>query len=63
MLGTGLFQGVVPSYIVVTKTGSGAPDIELTGTTADAASAAGISRVTVSITHKRDPVAAVAMGW
>jgi holo-[acyl-carrier protein] synthase len=63
VLGTGLFQGVVPSHIVVTKAGSGAPDIELTGTAADAASAAGVSRVTVSITHKRDLVAAVAMGW
>ena len=63
VLGTGLFQGVVPSHIVVTKAGSGAPDIELTGTAADAASAAGVSRVTVSITHKRDLVAAVAIGW
>jgi holo-[acyl-carrier protein] synthase len=63
VLGTGLFQGVVPSHIVVTRAGSGEPDVTLTGTAASAASAAGVSRVIVSITHKRDLVAAVAMGW
>ncbi|MEV4313255.1 4'-phosphopantetheinyl transferase superfamily protein [Actinocrispum sp. NPDC049592] len=63
VLGTGLFQGVVPSHIVVTRSGSGEPSIALTASAAEAAQAVGVSHVTVSITHKRDLVAAVAMGW
>jgi holo-[acyl-carrier protein] synthase len=63
VLGTGLFQGVVPSDIAVTRDESGAPSVSLCATASKAAASAGISQVTVSITHKRDLVAAVAVGW
>ncbi|PRY38132.1 holo-ACP synthase [Umezawaea tangerina] len=63
VLGTGLFQGVVPSHIAVTRDPSGAPAVLLRDSACTAADAAGISRVTVSITHKGELVAAVAVGW
>ncbi|MCS7484530.1 holo-ACP synthase [Umezawaea endophytica] len=63
VLGTGLFQGVVPSHISVVRDGSGAPSVSLRDSASTAAEAAGITHVTVSITHKRELVAAVAVGW
>ncbi|WP_394619057.1 holo-ACP synthase [Lentzea sp. JNUCC 0626] len=63
VLGHGLFQGVVPHDIEVTRAAGGEPCVTLSGTASDAAARAGISGVSVSITHKRDLVAAVAVGW
>ena len=63
VLGRGLFQGVAPHDIAVTRAPGGEPCVTLTATAAGAAAEAGISGVSVSITHKRDLVAAVAVGW
>ncbi|MEV6235573.1 holo-ACP synthase [Lentzea sp. NPDC051838] len=63
VLGRGLFQGVVPHDIEVTRADGGEPCVTLSATAARAAAEAGISEVSVSITHKRDLVAAVAVGW
>lgn len=50
MLGTGLFQGVLPSHITVTRAAGGEPEITLLGTALRVAEDLGITRVTVSIT-------------
>lgn len=63
VLGTGLFQGVAPRDIAVLRTGPGAPEVTLCGGARPAARAAGITHLTVSITHKRDLIVAVAAGW
>jgi holo-[acyl-carrier protein] synthase len=63
VLGTGLFQGVLPRDIAVIRGHCGAPDVRLLRTAARAAARAGIRGITVSITHKRDLVTAVALGW
>lgn len=63
VLGVGLFEGVPPHDIVIDRSTSGGPEVRLHRGAADAASRAHIDRVTVSITHKRDLVAAVAAGW
>ncbi|PJM98599.1 DNA-binding protein [Streptomyces sp. CB01201] len=57
-LGRGLFQGIAPHDIVVDRAPDGAPLVELR---AAAAGAAPSVTVTVSITHKGDVVAAVAL--
>ncbi|ALG10436.1 holo-ACP synthase [Kibdelosporangium phytohabitans] len=63
VLGTGLFQGVEPRDISLSRSDSGAPSVALSGTALAAAGVAGVSQVAVSITHKQDLVAAVAIGW
>jgi holo-[acyl-carrier protein] synthase len=63
VLGTGLFQGVRPSDISLRRSPSGDPEVSLTGTAALAAREVGVRSVAVSITHKNDLVAAVAIGW
>ncbi|NEE61916.1 4'-phosphopantetheinyl transferase superfamily protein, partial [Streptomyces sp. SID8455] len=57
-LGRGLFQGIAPYDILVGRAPDGAPRVELHGSAATAAP--GVS-VLVSITHKGDAVAAVAL--
>ncbi|MFC9279819.1 holo-ACP synthase [Streptomyces collinus] len=57
-LGRGLFQGVAPHDIVVGRTPDGGPLVELRAAAAEAAPSV---TVTVSITHKADVVAAVAV--
>jgi holo-[acyl-carrier protein] synthase len=57
-LGRGLFQGIAPHNIVVGRTPEGAPLVELRAAAAEAAPSV---TVTVSITHKGDVVAAVAL--
>ncbi|MEU0761166.1 holo-ACP synthase [Streptomyces microflavus] len=57
-LGRGLFQGIAPYDILVGRAPDGAPRVELHGSAA--AAAPGVS-VLVSITHKGDAVAAVAL--
>ncbi|MEU5552541.1 4'-phosphopantetheinyl transferase superfamily protein [Micromonospora sp. NPDC047793] len=63
VLGTGLFEGVAPSEIVVARAPGGAPQVTLAGAAARMAAQAGVSGLTVSITHSDDMVAAVAAGW
>ncbi|MFD3880344.1 holo-ACP synthase [Streptomyces microflavus] len=58
MLGTGFLQGVTPREIYVEHTPRGAPVVHLRGRAAQY----GPSCVSVSITHKQDIVAAVALG-
>jgi holo-[acyl-carrier protein] synthase len=63
VLGLGLFQGVVPREIAVVREVSGAPRIDLTGQARAAADRARLTTINVSITHKRDLVCALAVGW
>jgi holo-[acyl-carrier protein] synthase len=63
VLGTGLFDGVAPRDIALGRTAKGAPTVTLRASAARAAGRARVRRVTVSITHKRGLVAAVAAGW
>ncbi|HKN52898.1 MAG TPA: 4'-phosphopantetheinyl transferase superfamily protein [Amycolatopsis sp.] len=63
VLGRGLFQGVRPADIRLAREPGGAPSVCLGATAAEAARAAGLTGVTVSLTHKADLVAAVAVGW
>lgn len=63
VLGAGLFDGVAPRDIEVSRAPGGAPRVDLRCTAADAARRAGIQHLTVSITHTRDMVAVVAAGW
>ena len=63
VLGAGLFQGVPPRDIHLGRASGGEPVVELRGAAVPAARARWISEVTVSITHKRELVAAVAAGW
>jgi holo-[acyl-carrier protein] synthase len=60
LLRTGLFQGVAPRDIVLSRAEGGAPRISLRASAAQAASRAGVGEVSVSITHKHDLVIAVA---
>ena len=63
VLGVGLFEGVLPCDIaVVAAPGGGPPGVTLCRSAVPAAERAGISEVTVSITHKDGMVAAVAAG-
>ncbi|MYT92946.1 4'-phosphopantetheinyl transferase superfamily protein [Streptomyces sp. SID8359] len=57
-LGRGLFQGVAPRDILVGRAAGGAPHVELRGSAAEAAPG---TTVLISITHKGDAVAAVAL--
>ncbi|MFY1670276.1 holo-ACP synthase [Plantactinospora sp. WMMB334] len=63
VLGTGLFEGVAPRDVAVASCPGGAPQVRLHRAARAAAERAGVGQVTVSITHKRGLVAAVAMGW
>lgn len=63
VLGVGLFDRVVPRDIVVGRTDAGEPRVTLADTAAQAARHAEIGQVTVSISHKRQLVAAIAAGW
>ncbi|GAB7046493.1 holo-ACP synthase [Catenuloplanes indicus] len=63
VLGTGLFQGVLPRDIRLPRGTGGAPEVELVASAAAAATRAGIRAISVSITHKDSLVAAVAAGW
>lgn len=63
VLGVGLFEQVLPRDIVVERADSGDPVVTLADTAAVAAQAREIGQVTVSISHKRELVAAIAAGW
>jgi holo-[acyl-carrier protein] synthase len=63
VLGVGLFEGVAPRDIAVTRMPSGAPHVTLRHSAARAAQCAEITHVTVSITHKRGLAAVIAVGW
>jgi phosphopantetheine--protein transferase-like protein len=63
VLGLGLFQGVAPREIAVVRTETGAPGITLAGAARAAAGSAGVSGISVSITHKHNLVCAMAVGW
>jgi len=63
VLGLGLFQGVAPREIAVIREVSGAPRIDLTGRARTAADQARLATISISITHKRDLVCALAVGW
>jgi holo-[acyl-carrier protein] synthase len=63
VLGVGLFQGVSPRDIAVTRLSAGTPLVTLQRSAARAARLAEITHVTLSITHKRGLAAVVAMGW
>ncbi|MFY1701271.1 holo-ACP synthase [Micromonospora sp. WMMA1923] len=61
VLGRGLFQGVRPSDIAVTRAPTGAPEVELRGSARAVARDCGIDQVSVSITHKHNLAIAVAL--
>ena len=63
MLGVGLFQGVPPRDIALGRADSGEPTVTLHGAARLAARRRRITDVEVSITHKGQVVAAVAIGW
>jgi len=63
VLGVGLFQGVPPRDISLGRTDSGEPTVTLEGAARLAAQRRRITDVDVSITHKGQMVAAVAIGW
>ena len=63
VLGLGLFQGVAPREIAVLRADTGAPGVALSGTARSAAVGAGLRGISVSITHKRNLVCAMAVGW
>jgi holo-[acyl-carrier protein] synthase len=63
VLGIGMFNGVPPRDIWLLHTDLGRPTVDLHDAALRAASRNRISKVTVSITHKGDLVAAVAVGW
>jgi holo-[acyl-carrier protein] synthase len=63
VLGVGLFDSVRPRDIAVEPAASGAPLVRLSESAAEAAGRAEIAQVTVSISHKRELVAAIAAGW
>jgi holo-[acyl-carrier protein] synthase len=63
VLGVGLFDGVPPRDIAVDRLPAGTPIVSLGRTAARAAQRAGVTRVTVSITHAAGLAAAVAVGW
>jgi holo-[acyl-carrier protein] synthase len=63
VLGVGLFQGVPPRDISLGRADSGEPTVTLHGAARLAAQRRRISDVEVSITHKGQVVAAVAIGW
>ena len=63
VLGRGFFQGVLPCDIRLGRDDLGAPEVSLAGTAGRAARAARITDITVSISHKADLIAAVAVGW
>ncbi|MEW1873638.1 MULTISPECIES: holo-ACP synthase [Streptomyces] len=57
-LGKGLFQGIAPRNIHIERADDGSPHVELR---AEAAEAASDQTVRISITHKNNVVAAVAL--
>lgn len=63
VLGRGLFQGVVPRDIGLVRDPSGGVAVSLRGSARIRAEITGLSTVSVSITHKRDLVCAMAIGW
>lgn len=63
VLGLGLFDGVPPHDIALDPSAAGEPVVTLRGAAARVAQRIPITGVTVSITHKRGLVAAVAVGW
>jgi holo-[acyl-carrier protein] synthase len=63
VLGLGLFQGVPPRDIALGRADSGEPTVTLHGAARQAARLRSITDVEVSITHKGQMVAAVAIGW
>jgi len=62
VLGSGLFQGVLPREIAVYRDPRGEPSVALRGTAERRARQLGIVQVTVSLAHKRDLVIATALG-
>lgn len=63
VLGVGLFQGVPPREISLGRMDSGEPTVLLHGAARLAAQRRLISAIDVSITHKGQMVAAIAIGW
>jgi phosphopantetheine--protein transferase-like protein len=60
---TGLFQGIAPREVAVSRAQSGVPEVTLYGAASAAAKDAGISHLSVSITHKGELIIAMAAGW
>jgi holo-[acyl-carrier protein] synthase len=63
VLGRGLFQGVVPRDIGLVRDSSGGVAVSLRGSALARADLAGLSAISVSITHKGGLVCAMAIGW
>lgn len=63
VLGTGLFEAVVPRDILLRRAPSGRPAVELTASAQQAACRVGMASLTASITHGDGLVVAVAAGW
>jgi holo-[acyl-carrier protein] synthase len=58
-LGTGISQGISWLELEVTREPSGRPLLQLGGRAANRASALGITRISLSITHSRDTALAI----
>ncbi|MGC5362326.1 holo-ACP synthase [Streptomyces sp. DT24] len=62
VLGTGMAGGVRPCQVAVLREDDGAPAVRLTGAAAARAATLDLHEISVTITHKRDLVLAVALG-
>ncbi|WP_394430886.1 holo-ACP synthase [Streptomyces sp. SGAir0957] len=62
VLGTGMAGGVRPCQVAVLREDDGSPTVRLSGTAAERAADLGVRRISVTITHKRNLVMALALG-
>ncbi|WP_406134579.1 holo-ACP synthase [Streptomyces sp. NBC_01089] len=62
VLDCGLFGEVLPRHIEVHRTASGRPDVQLAGSARHRSNTLGLAGITVTLTHKRDVVLALALG-
>jgi holo-[acyl-carrier protein] synthase len=63
VLGVGMFAGVAPRDIALRRDPGGGVDVVLRDTASRSARSTGVAHLSVSITHKRGWVVAVAVGW
>lgn len=63
VLGRGLFQGIRPCEVEITREKSGEPRIVLHGSAQDLADEAQLGGVSISLSHKKNLVVAIALGY
>ncbi|AYN40136.1 4'-phosphopantetheinyl transferase superfamily protein [Streptomyces dangxiongensis] len=62
VIGTGVGAGVTPRQVAILRAHGGAPQVRLSGAAARHARDRGIAGISVSVTHKKGVVVAVAIG-